>query len=179
MENTVAHFIAMSTSAHVDSTGTMAIMLNDYFMNEIGEDTCKVSKFAVELKKQIKARDKKNKRYMYMITFTCDPRKIDVKCDFMMKANEEYILDRLKKPGLKLVRLEYVREGGDDTHKHTHWHCGVVSKRYLDKWDFKTYLKNVGRIDVDISKSSNFKHIQVYMNKPENKFPSIIVNLNL
>ncbi len=175
MEQIVNHFYMLSQARVYDKTETLKYIQQDYFLNEIGSDTSRLKEFQKLLKKLVKKKFFENKTFQYMITFTCDPRKIDIDDEIALKENENYILERLQRPALQITRLEFVREGTDKDHKHAHWHCGVVSKRYLEKDMFKTYIKNVGKIKCEKSKRDNFDDILVYINKTHKSTP--ILNL--
>ena len=70
------------------------------------------------------------KTYRYMITFTIDPKKVkDLKEDVV----QEYIEKQLNRPALKITKAYLSKEGGDEDHKHIHWHAVVESLRTLKK----------------------------------------------
>lgn len=104
------------------------------------------------------------KVYVYMVTFTLDPKKNSFSEKLYNKV-EKYIKKQMS--NLKSVtKLFIVREGGDEDHKHTHWHCAVESTKYIKKYDYgKYYQKIFGSVDHSKSVTGDLQHTLMYMNK--------------
>lgn len=103
------------------------------------------------------------KEYVYMLTFTLDPKKNKFSEDLYNDV-EQYILKLIRRISFK--KCIWVREGSDDDHKHTHWHIGIITNDFLRKSDYsKTYVKKYGNIDHSKSKTKDFKHIEDYLSK--------------
>lgn len=121
-----------------------------------------------EYKKLVHQYEESHRSYMYMITFTLDPKKNDFN-NALYDASEKYIKKLLLNPNRKLTTFDIVREGTDEDHKHTHWHCGVITKgKYLSMDNFKTYIKNFGNIDISKSINNDYEDILTYINKQYN-----------
>lgn len=123
------------------------------------------------VKKWIKLNRSQNKNYNYMITFTMDPKKVDINDKDKVDKIEKFIVSQMNRQGLGIINAEYVREGGDSDHKHIHWHVNIISNKFLRKRYFKTYTKNYGNIDISTSKNkfgsenSNYQSIHSYISK--------------
>ncbi len=157
MELAILHFINMSQAKKYKLSEIIDKSNINAYLREKG--------FHKTFKSISKELDKKNKVYQYMLTFTCDPKKVDVEDEVALASIEDEVLRLVQKPVLSIVRSEYVREGTDEDHKHAHWHVGVVSKKFMKKEYFKSYIKNIGRIDISKSVENNFLDILLYINK--------------
>ncbi len=110
--------------------------------------------------------EKKTKIYTYMITFTIDPKKHDVKDEKIHSLIQEYIesFAIARTPN----KASYVKEGTDTEHKHTHWHLGLETKKYIDFSNFlKFYRKTYGSVDISKSWSNDFNNILIYISKSD------------
>lgn len=105
---------------------------------------------------------KGNKRYAYFITFTKDPQK-NLPPD---NTIEKRIIKMLKSKTANAKYCVYVREGGDDSHKHVHWHVLLESYSYIKKSDLtRTYTKNIGNVDFQTKTDYNYTKPLLYMAK--------------
>lgn len=103
----------------------------------------------------------KEKRYMYMITFTLKDPKDETQA-------EEYIISQAKREALQIVQYQYAKEY---TKKGiAHWHVAIETKIPIKKDRFIQYYKNksYGNIDLSRSKSTNYQNILNYISKDTN-----------
>ncbi len=105
-----------------------------------------------------------NKVYTYMLTFTIDPSKYDVENKELHDIIEAYVIDfgERRNP----LKCDVVKEKSDKHHKHTHWHLGLETKKYIDFSNFlKFYRKTYGIVDITKSWSNDYKNVLIYINK--------------
>lgn len=105
----------------------------------------------------------KGKDYHYMITFTIDPKRHDVKSEELHKEIQNYITKRTKM--LKVQQAYIVQEGGDEEEKHTHWHVSLLSKKPIKGNRFAYYKIKYGNYDYSPSKNGNNEEALNYMSK--------------
>lgn len=109
----------------------------------------------------------KPSEYKYLITFTLDPKKVDLSNVKTKDKIEKYIVNLLKTTDN--FRFYYVREH-DDT--NTHWHC-IVHRTLPMKQDVLAYYKKkYGNIDVSRSKRLADEDSMKYLGK-ESKIVTI------
>ncbi len=115
-----------------------------------------MAEFHSEIKKQVKNLSKKY--YFYLITFTVreeEKKNIDL--------IEEYIVSQMKRPALKIVFAEYVKEY---TKKGMpHFHFAVKSERFIAKNRFNYYTQKYGFIDISKSTNKSLEESINYINK--------------
>lgn len=119
-----------------------------------------ISDYADLFHKAVVRSFKGGKIYLYMLTFTKDPKKDVTDSDDKI---EKYIISVLKRTDPK--ELWVVREGGDKEHKHIHWHVMIQTPEYLRSERFQYYRKKYGNIDISKSHTKNPKHIFDYISK--------------
>lgn len=108
--------------------------------------------------------ENKNKVYTYMLTFTIDPKKHDVNDIKLHDIIEEYVVAFARKRNAS--RADFVKEGTDEAHLHTHWHLGLELKKYIDFSNFlKFYRKTYGICDITRSWSNRYENVMDYINK--------------
>lgn len=119
-----------------------------------GEDNDKFIKLIIDgelpprlFAKMVKQYEQKNRTYTYLVTFTIDPKKWELN-DNNYDVIESFILKTLKRRGLNILFSSIVREGSDKDHKHTHWHCAIITSKCLKEQYFSTYISTYGNIDV-------------------------------
>lgn len=101
-----------------------------------------------------------DKIYKYMITFTLDPKKVDIN-DIQKKDHiENYIVKLLTKP--ETQKFYYSREHEST---NTHWHC-VIHRTCALRSDYLTYYKkHYGNVHVSRSKDLSDTHSEQYLSK--------------
>ncbi len=115
--------------------------------------------------KQLKDKYKETKTYSIMITFTIDPNKHDVKDKKLHSKIEKYVAKFPINKCCEVIRADYVREGTDKDHKHTHWHLGIkTNKPFLNKTT-KYYRNLYGHVDISRSYDNNYDNVLKYINK--------------
>lgn len=85
--------------------------------------------------------------YKYMITFTLDPKKVDMRDESKKVIIEDYIVGLLKVP--ENHRFYYSREHEDT---NTHWHTIIHRKTPFKQDKLAYYKKKYGNFDVSRSK---------------------------
>ncbi len=111
------------------------------------------------MKKYCAQMDSIKKRYYYLITFTLKP---DIEED-RYKYIYKYIISRLQRTALQVEKAHIVEEL---TKKGIpHWHCSVVSKKYISKDRFKYYANKFGFVDISKNHSQNYKTMMDYISK--------------
>lgn len=106
----------------------------------------------------------RGKRYHYMMTFTIDPSRHDTNNLDLQTEIENYIKKRTKT--IKSVIESYiVKEGGDDDHKHTHWHVSILSDQPIKKSRWSYYNTLYGMFDYSPSRDGNNQEALNYMSK--------------
>ncbi len=125
---------------------------------------CKYRLFHRYMKQYVEEYEEENKIYTYMLTFTIDPKKHDVKDSKLHDVIEEYIVGFAERRNP--LKSDIVKEGTDEDHKHTHWHLGLELKKYIDFSTFlKHYRKKYGSVDISKSWSNVYNNILIYINK--------------
>ncbi len=120
--------------------------------------------FSIYMKQYGNEYDELNKTYTYMLTFTIDPKKHNVDDVKLHNILEEYIIDFAERRNP--LKCDIVKEGGDEDHKHTHWHLGLELKKHIDFSNFlKHYRKKNGNVDITKSWSNIYNNILIYINK--------------
>lgn len=115
-----------------------------------------------EIEKQAKQRIAKNNRnqYIYMVTFTIDP-KLHAKPN--VAKIEEFIEAQARRKGLEVYECYYARE----THKdgRPHWHVCMKTYRPLRSDAFIHYTKHYGRVDISRTKIQDDSELRAYITK--------------
>lgn len=114
----------------------------------------------------LKRHNKKSrqKKYIYMVTFTIDPKKHP---DSSLVENQivEYIKKQPKRDQLHITSATMVREL---TKKgQPHWHCMFHTTKPLRKDAFIQYKRVFGNPDISKNKRTNDADIEAYMNKSD------------
>lgn len=146
----------------------------DYYLNEIIRNN-QSHTFHQNFKRvTAKINRELRKPCIYMLTFTLDPKKVDVKDMYEIQHIEQYITKFISTTKqLELTSFDIVREGSDMENVHTHWHVCITNKGYIDKKIFNTYIRKYGHIDVSLNKTNNYDSVITYMSKT-NKVISVI-----
>lgn len=123
--------------------------------------------FAKQAKEYL-ARDT-NRVYYYLLTFTLDPRLAERAggiSESYYDRVERYIKKLANNKAWHLLFFAYVREGGDDDHKHTHWHVSIKTTKCFDhKRNLSYYMKLYGNVDKQVSKIKTNIYAKKYMSK--------------
>ena len=121
----------------------------------------KLKEFHNEVIKYFKKKDKENRRYYYLITFTLKAKNIPSKEE--QDSYEQYIFYRLRAPALHIEKCHLVKEY---TKKGMpHWHASVKAKRFIAKDRFKKWQKKFGFIDISKNHSHQYESIYEYISK--------------
>lgn len=106
-----------------------------------------------------------SKKYIYLITFTIDPKLFENIDKELEDDIEAYILRQRDRSGLHITDMYYVKE----LHKNgrPHWHVSVTCSRPIKKSLFKYYQRKYGNIDFSRSKGENNLDALNYMSKSE------------
>lgn len=122
--------------------------------------------------KQVKVhlnKPKKKEHYYYMLTYTLDPRLAERVGGFTNSYYdrvERYITKQAQNKSWGLTFFAYVREGGDNEHKHTHWHVSIRTNKYFDfVKNTSYYAKLYGSVDKQDSILSTNIYAKKYMSK--------------
>lgn len=102
----------------------------------------------------------KPSEYKYLITFTLDPKKVDLKDSKLKDKIEDYIVGLLKTP--ENHRFYYSREHETT---NTHWHVVVHRKTPFVQDKIRYYKKQYGNVDVSRSKDLTDEHSVKYLGK--------------
>lgn len=108
----------------------------------------------------LKEKYKKPKEYKYMLTFTLDPKKVNLSDRAVKSKIEDYIVNLLKTS--ENDRFYYSREHDDS---NTHWHVIVHRKVPLRQDKLTYYKKKYGNVDVSRSKDLSDKNSFAYLGK--------------
>lgn len=109
--------------------------------------------------------EKENRSYRYLITFTLDPKKGDIKCNKYIAKVSAYVVKQLRRKPLGLSNVYFVQEGGDQDNKHIHWHASVTATKPLKKDRFDYYKKLYGNVDISHTKAQTQDEAINYMSK--------------
>ncbi len=124
----------------------------------------KYNYFSKYMKHYVEEYEDENKTYTYMLTFQIDPKKQNVKDSKLHDIIEGYIIDFAERRNP--LKSDIVKEGGDEDHKHIHWHLGLELKKHIDFSNFlKHYRKKFGYVDISKSWSNVYNNILLYINK--------------
>lgn len=100
------------------------------------------------------------KEYKYMLTFTLDPSKVNLKDNDKKDKIEKYISNLIRGPDT--IKAYMAREHNDS---NTHWHV-IVHRRKALKSDYLSYYKKTyGRVDTSRSKNLEDTHSMKYLTK--------------
>lgn len=105
------------------------------------------------------------KSYTYMITFTIDPERHNVKSEKLHAKIDKYIKKFPISKSCDVIRADYVREGSDKEHKHIHWHLGIETRNIFKSKTLKYYNLKFGNTDVSKSYDNNYNNVLKYINK--------------
>lgn len=110
-------------------------------------------------------KDKKRKKekpseYKYMITFTLDPKKVDLTSSEQKNTIERYIVNLLK--CTDNFRFYYVRE---HEFTNTHWHAIVHRKIPFTQDKLAYYKRKFGNVQVNRSKELDDEFSLKYLGK--------------
>lgn len=107
------------------------------------------------------------KTYQYIVTFTLNPKYVDLNDKKLLKKIELYIIQRFKRPAICAVRADIVQEGGVGTDKQHHWHVALHSRKWLLKKSFKYYEDLYGFVDINKSTDNNYSNRLNYITKSD------------
>lgn len=127
-----------------------------YFLNLF-----QVKAFRSALSKAID--DSFEKEYIYMVTFTIDPKKHSDISASLHDEVDNYIRSQKDRSKLKLKSFEYAKELHKDGRPH--WHVLIKSSASLKKSLFTYYQKKYGNIDFSQTKGKTEHEIQEYISK--------------
>lgn len=99
--------------------------------------------FTKILRKQII--DSERKKYMYMLTFTLDPKKNEITEDLESTVST-LIENQSNRDALKITYFAYSKEYTKA--KLPHWHVVIVTLKPLKKDRFQFYTKKYGNLDL-------------------------------
>lgn len=116
--------------------------------------------FHNEFKRQLKEDSSKDKKHVYMLTYTVDPNKYNKGDDDKI---EELIIAQKDRKALEIVTYAYVKESCKNGMPH--WHALIVTKRPLKKDRFNYYISKYGNIDISKNKAQITTEIINYMSK--------------
>lgn len=111
-------------------------------------------------KEEIKRQSSK-KRYLYLVTFTVDPKKYSG--EEQEDEIENYILKQGNRPALRLIQFQLVKERCKSGMPH--WHAFIESEKCLKKDRFNYYISKYGKIDISKSKTNDEDEIINYIYK--------------
>ncbi len=131
----------------------------DWYYNEEVIQKKRMTEFHKAIIKYCNIKDKKDKRYYYLITFTLSDENKDVDPTKVYK----YIKTRLKAEGLKVVKAHLVQELTQQGRPH--WHASVKSSKYISKDRFKYYVNKFGFVDINKNHSQNYETMYKYITK--------------
>lgn len=107
----------------------------------------------------------KLKRYIYMVTYTVDPKKHPEMTDSLEQEVQAFIESQGKRSALGVLRYEYVKEHHKDGRPH--WHALVETSRPLKKDRFNYFVKKYGNVDIAKNKAQQNTEILNYISKVE------------
>lgn len=102
----------------------------------------------------------KPSEYKYLITFTLDPKKVEITDRLKKSKIEDYIVGLLKTSDNN--RFYYAREHDDS---NTHWHCIIHRTKPMRQDVLAYYKKKYGMVDVSRSKDLSDEHSIKYLGK--------------
>lgn len=138
--------------------------LTEFFMDNVVKKGI-VDKFTKSIKEHSIAKEMERRGYYYMLTFTLDPKK-HAFTDRYYDRVEKYIRGLVNNKAWNLLFFAYVREGGDEDHKHVHWHVSIKCSKALGVMkNIQYYKKRFGNVDKSRSKHSNNISAHKYMSK--------------
>lgn len=115
--------------------------------------------FHMAMIKYCNIKDKNDKRYFYLITFTLNDENKDVDPKVVYK----YIKNRLLRPALQAEKIHLVQELTQEGRPH--FHASIKSKKFISKDRFKYYVKKYGFVDISKNHSQNYKTMLKYISK--------------
>lgn len=103
--------------------------------------------------------------YIYMVTFTLDPKKIKGDKQQHLKKVEDYIIKLINSKTLKHVNVSYMAHERGKDNDNDHWHLSMECSKSLKKDRFTTYIKRYGNVRIDKSRTGKMVHIWEYIQK--------------
>lgn len=103
------------------------------------------------------------KEYKYMITFTLDPKKVDLKSAEDVQKVEDYIVKLLKCSAN--FRFYYAKEHADS---NPHWHVVIHRYKPFPQSEVSYYKKKYGMVDISRSKILIDEASMKYLGKESN-----------
>ncbi len=130
----------------------------DYYWKEV---ICQnlIKEFHQNIKIFMSRKDRKEKRYYYLITFTLS----DEHKDDDPKTVRKYIIKRLAGKALQIEKAHIVEELTQQGRPH--WHASIIAKKYISKDRFKYYENKYGFIDISKNHSKNYDTMLKYISK--------------
>lgn len=120
--------------------------------------------FHETLVRAMKDRLNSNNHYVYLLTFTLDPKKQPHPLSSRaIESIESIIAAQGRRAALQVLKYSFVREYHKDGRPH--WHALMVTKKCLRKDRFTPYLKKFGNIDISKSRSQQDGDVLNYMAK--------------
>lgn len=128
-----------------------------------GFTTDQYFEFIREVQKQIQAR--KQKKYLYLVTFTIDPKKHPNMPQEPEKIErcERFIRLQAKRSALKITKFLVSREYHQN--EYPHWHAYVQTTKPLCKSRLTHYTDHWGRIDISKNKCQIEGDLLEYISK--------------
>ncbi len=130
----------------------------DYYVTKV-INKCLMKEFHKNFIKYCNIKDKQNKRYYYLITFTLS----DDHKDYDPKVVNKYIISRLAGSGLQVEKAHLVQELTEQGRPH--WHASVIAKKYISQDRFKYYVNKFGIVDISKNHSQNYDTMLKYISK--------------
>lgn len=147
---------------------------SDWFYNEIVKKGL-TEQFGQKVNNYLNQKKRKQDGYYYMLTFTLNPKLAERNEAYLGDGRfreswynrvEKYIKKLSQNKAWELDFFAIVREGGDEQHKHVHWHVSIKTRKYFDfKRNLSYYMKLYGNVDKQLSKLSTNKYAYKYMSK--------------
>ena len=77
-------------------------------------------------------------------------------------------------PNITALQIEKAHIVKEYTKKNVpHWHASVISKRYISKDRFESYIKRFGNVDISKNHSHQYENMTKYMSKSDT--PKLII----
>ena len=119
--------------------------------------------FHYEFKRQLREESLQGKLYIYMLTFTIDPKKHPEITPEITDVIDDLIKSQASRTALKIKNYSYVKEFHKDGRPH--WHALIVTYKALAKDRFNYYISKYGNIDISKNNSQQTDEIVNYMSK--------------
>lgn len=134
-------------------------LLKQFYIIERGGNRDDLAKFMIKNQEELFKYLKNLKTYRYMVTFTLNPKLVDVKNSQVQQVIEDYIIKQVNKHS----DTAYITR--EHAESNCHWHVVLLRQRKFKYNEFNFYKRKYGNIDISLSKTESIEDGLKYISK--------------